>query len=100
MKELKEAYRDAISVWHPDRFSGNSRLRCKAEQKAALINEAYRILSDHIARLDGPAVPEDGSGGRVSEEGRVERIAETGTRAVLHAGHAIYSVLRRLASSR
>jgi hypothetical protein len=31
--EIKEAYRDLVKVWHPDRFGSDQRLRQKAEEK-------------------------------------------------------------------
>jgi WD40 repeat protein/TPR repeat protein len=43
--ELKKAYRDAVMVWHPDRFEANSDLRVKAELRSYRINEAYELLS-------------------------------------------------------
>jgi len=44
--EVKQAYRDLVNVWHPDRFPGNPRLKQKAEEKLKEINEAYeRVLS-------------------------------------------------------
>ncbi len=100
MQELKEAYRDAMSVWHPDRFTGNPRLRRKAEIKAAEINQAYEIVAAHIAGRGiadraGPEVKRPRSG-----DGKVERAAETGTRVALHVGYAVYSALKRLASSK
>lgn len=42
--EVKEAYRDLVKVWHPDRFGTDLRLRQKAELQLQLINEAYRVL--------------------------------------------------------
>lgn len=39
--EIKQAYRDLVEVWHPDRFSHNERLRKKAEEMLKLINAAY-----------------------------------------------------------
>lgn len=46
-EKIKEAYRDIINVWHPDRFSGNPRLKEKAEGKVKEINEAYEILQSY-----------------------------------------------------
>jgi tetratricopeptide (TPR) repeat protein len=43
-EEIKEAYRDLVNVWHPDRFSNNPRLREKAEDKLKEINIAYEKL--------------------------------------------------------
>ena len=31
--EIRQAYKDIVSVWHPDRFRNNPRLRRKAEKK-------------------------------------------------------------------
>ena len=43
---LKNAYRDALMVWHPDRFEGNKALKAKAESRTYQINEAYAFLKD------------------------------------------------------
>jgi len=43
-EEIKEAYRDLVNVWHPDRFSNNPRLRYKANQRMKEINMAYEKL--------------------------------------------------------
>jgi curved DNA-binding protein CbpA len=50
--EIKEAYRDLVKVWHPDRFGSDLRLRQKAELQLKLINEAYRVLQSN-ADVDG-----------------------------------------------
>jgi hypothetical protein len=42
--EIKEAYRDLVKVWHPDRFGSDARLRQKAEEKLKQINKAYLVL--------------------------------------------------------
>lgn len=42
--EVKEAYRDLVHVWHPDRFGQNPRLQKKAEEKLKEINAAYEEL--------------------------------------------------------
>ena len=49
LTEAKEAYRDLTKVWHPDRFTHESaRLRKKAEDQTKEINEAYRVIVEHI----------------------------------------------------
>ena len=50
---LKKAYRDALMVWHPDRFEGNTELKAKAESRTSQINEAYALLS-RISESDYP----------------------------------------------
>ncbi len=44
--EIKEAYRDLVRIWHPDRFTYDSRLRLKAEEKLKGINRAYERIKN------------------------------------------------------
>jgi len=46
--EIKQAYRDLVIVWHPDRFSGNSRLQKVATEKLKEINLAYKKLMEYV----------------------------------------------------
>ena len=43
-EEIKQAYKDFASVWHPDRFQGNPRLQEKASKQTQLINAAFEFL--------------------------------------------------------
>lgn len=45
-KTIKQAYRQLIQVWHPDRFQSNRELRLRAENKTKQITEAFRNLTD------------------------------------------------------
>lgn len=53
--EIKEAYRDLVKVWHPDRFGNDIRLREKAELQLKLINQAYRTLQSNAGSAPGNA---------------------------------------------
>jgi hypothetical protein len=57
--EIKQAYRDLVRVWHPDRFS-DERLRQVAEQKLKEINLAYEALlaGTFDSPLEEPPSPE------------------------------------------
>ncbi len=44
MSEVRLAYRDMVSVWHPDRFANNPRLQQKAGEKLRRINAAYEYI--------------------------------------------------------
>jgi hypothetical protein len=48
-EEIREAYRDLVNVWHPDRFPNNPRLREKANEKLKEINIAYENVRSYIA---------------------------------------------------
>ena len=41
LKEIKQAYKDLVTVWHPDRFANNPRLHDKASEKLKELNVAY-----------------------------------------------------------
>ena len=43
-EEVKQAYRDLVKVWHPDRFAHDERLRLKAQEHLKEINGAYELL--------------------------------------------------------
>ncbi|MBF0459100.1 MAG: DnaJ domain-containing protein [Nitrospirae bacterium] len=49
LKEIKQAYRDSIKVWHPDRFAHeDERFKKKAEDKTKEINAAYNEILEHL----------------------------------------------------
>ena len=52
-EQLKQAYRDLVKIWHPDRFAQDSRSQAQAEAKFKEINEAYKELQGIIG--DQPA---------------------------------------------
>src|SRR5882757_7496603 len=53
--EIKEAYRDLVKVWHPDRFGSDAGLRQKAEERLKQINQAYAVLqSDRTGGTNEP----------------------------------------------
>jgi curved DNA-binding protein CbpA len=120
--EAKQAYKDIVNVWHPDRFSHNSRLKEKAEEKLKEINVAYDTVNSFLSSKKGlrprpdqapPVNPETGqktearakseSGsdhqnfqGKARTEDKTEAVAETGTRIFLETCAFLYNSLRRI----
>jgi tetratricopeptide (TPR) repeat protein len=41
---VRQAYRNLVKAWHPDRFAGNPRLQRQAEEKLKELNDAYEQL--------------------------------------------------------
>src|SRR5262252_449135 len=46
---IKDAYRDLVKVWHPDRFGSDERLREKAQDKLREVNAAFEQLRGYSA---------------------------------------------------
>jgi PEGA domain-containing protein/DnaJ-like protein len=46
---VKDAYRDLVKVWHPDRFGSDARLREKAQDKLKEVNAAFDELRGYRA---------------------------------------------------
>ncbi|HEX4647155.1 MAG TPA: J domain-containing protein [Verrucomicrobiae bacterium] len=62
-QQLKNAYRDLVKVWHPDRFSHDERLRLIAQEKLKEINRAYEFLLGHaFAEETPPPGPDEAAG--------------------------------------
>ncbi|MGH9256050.1 MAG: J domain-containing protein [Vicinamibacterales bacterium] len=49
--QVRQAYRDLVKVWHPDRFPADEHLRARADRTVQELNEAYRTLrQSHVRR--------------------------------------------------
>ncbi|TMA05084.1 MAG: J domain-containing protein, partial [Deltaproteobacteria bacterium] len=49
LDKVKEAFRDLVKVWHPDRFAHDPRVQKKAEEKLKEINLAYQKLESFLS---------------------------------------------------
>lgn len=89
LEEAKQAYRDLVYVWHPDRFFHNPRLQQKAEAMLKEINAAYeKILSNPqpaaAAAENKKPPPANPSPGEARDRGSRSR-AKTGHRQAILA---------------
>lgn len=46
--EIKEAWRELVKVWHPDRFTNDPKLQKRAHEKLKEINGAYEVLVKNL----------------------------------------------------
>ena len=63
LPEIKQAYRDMIGIWHPDRYVQNPRLHNKATEKLKELNLAYNELVTRLSSgiVKSDSEPEDAS---------------------------------------
>lgn len=47
-QDVKQAYRELVKVWHPDRFTHDIKLQKRAEEKLKEINDAYKRVTDYL----------------------------------------------------
>ena len=83
LEEIRQAWRDLVQVWHPDRFKASSRLHQKAQERLKAINLAYETLKNGDSPEFLGAEPErpsaynpDNHGRRGQEPDMLEALAE------------------------
>ena len=114
MDELRQAYKDMVNIWHPDRFPNNPRLKGKAEKKLKEVNQAYEALNHLLSYESGPekdatitphkqaqAKPgvDKGAGSapfQAGAETQTETVVEAGTANVLRLWSYLSTRLRRV----
>jgi len=91
--EARQAYKDIVNVWHPDRFCNNPRLKQRAEKKLKEVNEAYETVKDFLQNHD-----HDGSklNETVKQRSKTEIAAEVGTGIVLGVCSYVSAKLRNI----
>ena len=97
LDDLRQAYKDIVNVWHPDRFTHNPRLRKKAEARLKEINTAYEILHRVLPSRSISASAGAQPSGRSRD--KTEAFVEAGTTMVLTTAYSFYKNVRRYVSS-
>lgn len=75
--EVKDAYRDLVKVWHPDRFAHDPKLQVKAQEKLKEINEAYQKIQDFLDNLNAY---QQATGTNTNESSETKESANTNTK--------------------
>ena len=86
---VKQAYRDLVQIWHPDRFSHDPRLQQKAQERLKEINEAYEQLQNFQPRL----LSENFQARPTSNQSQAARSRISGTRKLVLASAIIVPVV-------
>jgi len=112
--EIRQAYKDLVNVWHPDRFVHNPRLREKAEKKLKDINRAYQLLISQSqwdmnseqselhhsgtekSEYHGNTKAAPNHSSHLPKTGKTELAVEFGTRAVLTVCYSLYKVFNHV----
>jgi curved DNA-binding protein CbpA len=107
--EAKQAYKDIVNVWHPDRFSQNLRLRHKAEEKLKEANLAYETVKSFLSSRQGVEPQQErasqaGAGSEAEQNkaearDKTEAAVEAGTRIILSVWSYLSTKLRRIVDS-
>ncbi|UCF73304.1 MAG: DnaJ domain-containing protein [Deltaproteobacteria bacterium] len=97
LDEAKQAYKDMVNIWHPDRFSNNPRLKRKAEEKLKEANLAYEMVRSFLtspkeARPGQEKAPK--SQAEAGARDKTEAVVEAGTRIILSVCYYLYTSLR------
>lgn len=103
LDEAKQAYKDIVNIWHPDRFSNNPRLKRKAEEKLKEANLAYEMVRSFLtshkeARPGQKKAPK--SQAEAGARDKTEVVVEAGTRIILSVCYYLYTSLRGIIVSR
>ncbi len=53
-EEVRQAYREMVKVWHPDRFQDDEKFKARATRKVQDINLAYQVLETHYQKPSQP----------------------------------------------
>jgi hypothetical protein len=57
LEQVKQAWRELVKVWHPDRFPNDPNLQLKAQDRLKEINSAYESLQEFLASGTPPPKP-------------------------------------------
>jgi len=78
--EVKQAYRDLVKVWHPDRFNHDERLQLRAQEKLKELNGAYKVLEAYFFEASAASDIAESSESVPNPESRPSEVTSSPTR--------------------
>lgn len=87
LDKAKQAYKDLVNIWHPDRFSNNPRLKQKAEERLKEINQAYETVKGFLSSRK-PLKPEKAPQAKTEAKAEAETSAKARAETEYHKSQA------------
>ena len=72
---VKNAYRELLKVWHPDRFPNDPSFQGRANEKTKQLNQAYQTISAYLASNQSGSCP-DADSSEADEDSELKKEAE------------------------
>jgi len=94
--EIKQSYKDIVTVWHPDRFPNNSRLKQKAEEKLKEVNVAYDTLKSYLSSEQRMEPKQEKAQSDAAVYDKTEAVVEAGTGIVLSLWSCVSSLFQSM----
>ena len=92
--EIKQSYKDIVTVWHPDRFPNNSRLKQKAEEKLKEVNVAYDTLKSYLSSEQRMEPKQEKAQPDAAAYDKTEAVVEAGTGIALSLWSCLSSLFQ------
>ena len=94
--EIKRSYKDIVTVWHPDRFSNNPRLKQKAEEKLKEVNVAYDTLKSYLSSEQRMEPKQEKAQPDAAAYDKTEAVVEAGTGIALSLWSCLSSLFQSM----
>jgi hypothetical protein len=92
--EIKQSYKDIVTVWHPDRFSNNPRLRQRAEEKLKEVNAAYDTVKSYLSSEQRMEPKQENAQPDAAPYDKTEAVVEAGTGIALSLWSCLSSLFQ------
>jgi outer membrane protein assembly factor BamE (lipoprotein component of BamABCDE complex) len=77
LEQVKQAWREQVKVWHPDRFPNDAKMQRKAQERLKDINGAYELLCQFLADGTSPRGGHTNSSNTKNERDQKSKEAKT-----------------------